>query len=454
MPPDDLHKYLAALDQAGELSRVTCPVDAQYEVAAIINAVCKSQTRRALLFEHVSGYNLPLAANLFGSPRRMSMALGVADGAELSGRLRRDLAASPESSSELALQRIVAAGPAAAREEDPCLACDITDQGLAALPAISCWPGDGGRYLTLAQVFTCHPDTREVNCGMYRVQLLDRDRALLRCHPGSGGAAHLAAWRARGKAMPVAIALGGPPVMTWLAGVPLPAGVTEQAFASYLTGQPLRMTTCRAVPLAVPADAEIVIEGWVTPGEESIEGPFGNHTGWYAPAAPAPVVRVAKVSMRDGAIYPCTLVGPPPMENAWLGQFTAQLLLPLLQHDHPWVADLHLPAEGLYHRAAMVAIAPDCALTQDEIGQALRQSLLLKNARLLVLLDRDAALRDAGQVYWRLLNAPGWPGFCRTRGEQVVLDARTPAGYRPVVADAPVLAKVKARWTEYGIDQE
>lgn len=454
MRPADLQEFLAMLEQAGELSRVRCPVDADLEVAAIINAVCKQPGGGpALLFENVNGSPFPLTANLFGSMPRLAMALGGWEADAMAAKLRNDLAGSGAENAAVALQMLVSAAGNQAIQvgEAACFEREITSRGLEILPALRCWPGDGGRYLTLAQVITRHPETGVENCGMYRVQLAGPDQALLRCHPGSGGAEHVAAWLALGEAMPVAIALGGPPLLTWLAGMPLPEGVSETTLAGYLCGHPLSMGCCPATRLSVPAAAEIVIEGFIRPGEERMEGPFGNHTGRYAPAVPAPLIRVERVSMRHGAVYPCTLVGPPPMENHHLAARTTALLLTLLQFDNPWVVDLSMPRESIYHGAAMIAVAGDCGLSLAEISRALWSSVLLKKARLLVLLDSDVLLSDLHQVYWHVINAGVWPPANRLEGQKVVLDARTPPGAARVAMADHTASLVAERWQEYGL---
>lgn len=453
MHADDLQKFIASLDQAGELSRITCPVDPNLEVAAIIDATCRDDVPgQALLFENVQGSPLPLAANLFASQKRLELAIGSDIFTVLPKRLKADLAASGAADSSAALRKIVTSGQhqAVYATDAPCFGRDAGTAGLDILPALRSWPEDGGKYLTLAQVFTYHPDTLLGNCGMYRVQLLDRDKALLRCHPGSGGADHLSAWHNKDLAMPLAITLGGPPILTWLAGVSLPGEVTETAFAGYAGGRPLVMARCLDPHLAVPATAEIVIEGRIFPGEELMEGPFGNHTGRYEAASLAPLMRVERISMRERAICPCTLVGPPPRENSCLAELTARTLQVLLQFDHPWVHAVHLPAEGAYHRAAMVAIAPNCPLSVQEISKALWASALLKNARLLILLDSDTPLSDFGAVYWRVVNTHSLVEACHVDAHKVVLDARSPAGARRVSPDEAIVKKVMARWQEYG----
>lgn len=456
MRADDLQKFILSLDQAGELRRVACSVDAHLEIAAILNALSRERgCGPALLFENVRGYALPLAANLFASRKRIELALGADVFIDLPAKLRDALVTSGAKPSSHALRHVVSCreNQAVYVDDAPCFDVDVSAVGLDALPALVSWPEDGGRYLTLGQVFSYHPDTYMANCGMYRVQLVDRDKALLRCHPGSGGAEHLAAWHGRGQAMPVAIALGGPPVLTWLAGVSLPGDVAETDFAGYVLGHPLALARCRDKRLAVPATAEIVIEGRIFPGEELTEGPFGNHTGRYEPAAPAPVIRAERVSMREGAVYPCTLVGPPPRENSCLAELTERTLLVLLQFDHPWVLDLHMPVEGIFHRAAFVAVAPDCTQSLQDMSQALWSSALLKNSRLLVLLDAGTPLRDFGVVYWRVVNATGLADPCSIDTQRVVLDARSPAGSRKVEADVELVKTIMARWHEYGLDR-
>jgi 4-hydroxy-3-polyprenylbenzoate decarboxylase len=451
---DDLQQFIESLDIAGELSRVSCSVDPYLEVATIIDSVGRQAGHGpALLFENVQGYNLPLAANLFASEKRIELALGSKIFKDYPEKLRKDLAADGRKNSSDAIQRIVARNEnhAVYINSASCFEIDITVAGLDAIPALQFWPCDGGRYLTLAQVFTYHPETYTGNCGMYRIQLVNSHKALLRCHPGTGGAEHLSAWHLHGEAMPVAISLGGPPVLTWLAGVSLPDGVAETDFAGYLTGHPLKMGRCKDLNLAVPATAEIVIEGRVHPGEELEEGPFGNHTGSYDHASPAPVINVEKVSMRQGAIYPCTMVGPPPRENNFLAELSRRILLVLLQFDHPWVHDVHMPPEGIFHRAAMVAIAPDCSLSIETISTALYGSALLKSSKLLILLDSDTELSSYKEVFWRVVNTKNFSQSCRIGTQSILVDARSPKGFRRVMPNADMVQKVKARWPHYGL---
>lgn len=423
----DLQSFIKQLENIGDLSRIKSTVNPYLETAAIINQACKSTgEKKALLFDKISDSQVPLVANLFGSKKRVAMALGVTDIEVLANQLRDDLKTCNEKEDGPALARIIRKNvtESVRLSVAPNCTTDVSEEGLNILPALQSWPGDGGRYLTLGQVFTRHPDSAQQNCGMYRVQIIDKQTSLIRCHPGSGGGAHLAAWHEQGLAMPVAIVLGGPPSLTWCAGLPLPGEVSEFEFVSYLTGQAIAVTECQNSDLCVPSTAEFIIEGEILPGEEQPEGPFGNHTGYYSPVAPAPVLRVKSVYMRERAVYPCTVVGPPPMENMYLAQAAERLLLPLLQHQYPWIIDIHMPLEGIYHRAALVSVDAQ-ELSMQEISKALRQTTLLRNSRLLVLLDKGIALRDAAKVYWRVINADDWTRSVSIDGDKMTIDART-----------------------------
>ncbi len=405
----DLQKFINHLDATGALKRVKDQVDPYLEVAEIVNRVCKeSDNNRALLFEDVKGTTIPLIVNAFGSTHRTASALGVECIETLANKLKLDLDKSAEKESGKALLDLIQAKGNLEKINEAHLQSYLQcGKGLHDLPVLHSWPQDGGRYITLGQVFTQDPDSKIQNCGIYRLQVVDEQTALIRFHPGSGGGDHLQAWHADGVAMPIAIVLGGPPTLTWCAGLSLPSGVTETAFISYLTGHSIDLARCRNSDILVPANAEIVIEGMLSPDDVSDEGPFGNHTGYYTEVSPAPVIKIQSVYRKESAVYPCTVVGPPPMENVYLAEANERILLALLQHDLSWVVDVHLPLEGIYHRAAIVSI-DEHGETATEINQLLRQSKLLKNSRLIILLDRDCDLHDFREVYWRVINADCW----------------------------------------------
>jgi 4-hydroxy-3-polyprenylbenzoate decarboxylase len=449
----DLQKYLAHLETVGDLVRIRAEVDPYLETAAIIDRTCKSEhNNKALLFEDVKDSKIPLVANLFGTTQRTAKALGVDNVEQLADQLRNDLAPFKGLTSDKALAKVISKDIAEPTESS--IRCsehiDCTAAGLDALPALHSWPGDAGRYLTLAQVFTRDPTSDSQNCGMYRVQVTGRKTALARFHPGSGAGQHMQEWHRCGEAMPVTLVLGGPPMLTCLAATPLPEIVDETDFCSYLSNAPLALS-CSSSGLKVPTQAEIIIDGFITPGETRIEGPFGNHTGKYTAPAPAPVINMVRLVRKENVVYPCTVVGPPPMENLHIAAAIERLLLPLLQHDHPWVTDIHMPCETIFHRAAIVAIEDNCSLTAKEISQSLWTSALLKGARIIVLLRPDMMTQDLRSVYWQTFNAGRWVELTHMEQDKLVIDIREDSDVRKVRADEDVLRLISTRWAEYGL---
>jgi 4-hydroxy-3-polyprenylbenzoate decarboxylase len=454
--PRDLRELLAALEGAGELQRVAATADPQLEIAAIVDRVCKGPGGGpALYFERPADYAAPVLANLFGSPRRLARALGVAGLDALGTRLGAALAAAGagESSGDgfQRLARLLAAPCWQPRllADGPCREVGGDAALLRAIPALHAWPGDGGRYLTLPLVFTRPPGGGVVNCGMYRLQLYADDTLGLHLAAGADAARHLAAWGERNEAMPVAVALGGPPALLFAAGLPLPPGVAETALAGWLQGAALEMVACTASGLAVPAMAEYVIEGEIRPGESRLEGPFGNHSGRYVPAAPAPLLRVARVGRRR-PLYPCTVVGPPPMEDCFLAKAAERLLLPLLQIDIPEVVDWNLPLATIFHGAALVA-ARVPAGGGGGLLERLRRHPLLARARLLVLFDAHVDVQDAAGCYWRAVNGADPGRDLHIAESRLAIDATGSDPAWEVGADAATRRRIAERWAELGL---
>jgi 4-hydroxy-3-polyprenylbenzoate decarboxylase len=419
----NLQSFLAHLEASCELKRIKGPVDPCLEVSLIVNRACKDpDANYALLFEEVKGSSTPLVVNTFGSAHRTAQALGVDCIETLANKLKVDLEESGELDSKQALLQLTRAEDATKNlvehADKSYISCV---KGLLDLPILHSWAEDGGKYITLGQVFTQDPDSSKQNCGLYRLQVIDEGTALIRFHPGSGGGEHMRSWHARGIDMPITIVLGGPPALTWCAGLSLPCGVTETSFVSYLTGHSIDLLKCRHSDMFIPADGEIVIEGLVSHLDVGNEGPFGNHTGYYSDVSPAPVAKIHSVYRKENAVYPCTVVGPPPMENVYLAQANERILLALLKHDLPWVVDVHMPLEGIYHRAAFVSI-DEFSGTRKEINKSLRESKLLKSSRIIVLLDKDCDLHNSPEVYWRVINADAWESDNLFEGR--LIDAR------------------------------
>jgi 4-hydroxy-3-polyprenylbenzoate decarboxylase len=493
-----LRALLDALERAGELHRVACPVSPVLEVSEIADRVARMRAPRAstgarafdpamagmggpaLLFERVQGCDFPLAMNVFGSYARMEMALGCgadprglgAPADRIGGLVRvappRTLGEALAKARELApLLRI---GPRRVRRGACQEVVRLTARGevdLARLPIVKCWPldgdpsavgfpldaaaagtaGGGGRYITLAGMHTVHADDRDAerpashNIGMYRSQLLGPTRLAMHWHMHHDGAAHWRSWKRLGKPMPIAICLGGESVLAYGATAPLPPGISELLMCGFLNGRGIPMVRARTVPLWVPANAEIVIEGWVStecggvgweprrdsraeiggadgsgmsgrsgvsdgPGTSGVsggeplgpgavfEGPFGDHTGFYSLPDRYPIVEVTALTHRKDAIYPATIVGLPPQEDYYLGKATERIFLPLLRtliHD---VEDYHLPQFGCFHNAAFVAIRKAYPLQGRRVMSSVWGAGQMAWTKLVFVLDHDAPLHD------------------------------------------------------------
>jgi 4-hydroxy-3-polyprenylbenzoate decarboxylase len=460
----DLRGLLALVEEARDLCRVTVEVDPLLEIAAITDRVSKGAGGgRALLFEKVKGSPFAVLTNLFGSPRRTAWALWTDDIEALSQRIAREIA--DESGSGAARLQSLVEDPAYLPRLVPNAPCQevIRRDGpfLGVIPALQAWPGDGGRFITLPLVFTRDPGTGRTNCGMYRVQIFDDRCAAIDWRRGSDGYRHHAAWSARGKRMPVAIALGGDPALIYAAAAPVPAGVDEVAYAGYLRQTPVAMAQCLTCDLEVPAAAEFVIEGYIAPGEFRQSGPFGNHSGRYVPAALAPLFHVTAVTHRRDALYPCTVVGPPPMEDCYLAQATERLFLPLLRVDHPQIVDVHSPLEGIFHGCTLISMTKNEAGEGRALAEDLWRRGRLKNARLLVIVDADVDVQNPSRVFWHTINAVDPQRDLRIDGLRIAIDAtrklageggaESPAAM--VAADEATLELLAARWDEYGIDR-
>lgn len=471
----DLRTFLSKLESAGELLRVRAPVSSLLEIATIVDRVSKSPCPhpsdaaraydpdhaglggKALLFENVEGSELPVAINVFGSYRRIEMALGVAGRGGLEAIAAR-LASLTKPEPPTSFRSLIEKG----KEFLPLLkvppktvkrgACQevvrLTSRGevdLTKLPILKCWPKDGdprtvgydvspeqagtaagaGRYITFAGIHTIH--ARDVgakkpgshNIGMYRAQLVDSTRLVMHWHMHHDGASHWRSWKALGKPMPIAICLGGESVLPYAATAPLPPGISELLMAGFLNGSGIPLVPAVSVPLRVPANSEIVIEGFVRtdcgmigfdprpnargeceplgPGA-AFEGPFGDHTGFYSLPDRYPIVEVTAVTMRRQAIYPTTIVGLPPQEDYYLGKATERVFLPLLKtlvHD---IVDYHLPLFGCFHNCAFVKIKKAYPLQARRVMHSIWGAGQMAWTKWVVVVDDDVDVHDEKAV--------------------------------------------------------
>jgi 4-hydroxy-3-polyprenylbenzoate decarboxylase len=360
---EDLRDFLRALKKEDELKRVTAEVDPILEITEVADRAVK-KGGPALLFERPKGYDIPVAINLLGSRRRMELALEVDSIAEVAARISEYLQMkTPQGlvGKLKMLPKLAEMGsffPQTVRDG----ACKevIRREGISVLdfPVLQCWPQDGGRFITMPLVFSRNPDTGKRNCGMYRLQVYDERTLGMHWQTHKQGAEHYrrALKQVSETRMPVAAAIGSDPATMFSAVLPLPPDLDEMLFAGFLRSEPVEMVKCETVDLEVPANAEIVIEGYVTLGELCREGPFGDHTGFYSLEDDYPVFHVTCITHRKDPVYATTIVGPPPMEDFYMGNAIERIFLPLMRLQLPEVIDIHMPAEGIFHNLMLVAI--------------------------------------------------------------------------------------------------
>jgi 4-hydroxy-3-polyprenylbenzoate decarboxylase len=410
MAYDGFGAFVKALEGAEELVRIQAPVDPNLEVSEIAQRVMKAGGP-ALLFER-TGHRFPLVVNAFGSRRRMAMALGVDDLREHAHAIERLVTArAPGSARELValaktLPELAHVFPRSVTDA-PCQEVVLRGEevDLDALPIMTTWPGDGGPFITLPSVITRDPATGARNVGMYRMQKIDRRTTAMHWQVHKTGARHFRSAKEMGLArLPVAVALGGDPALTYAATAPLPDGIDEWMFAGFLRKSAVRTVRCKTVDLEVPADADIVLEGYVeTNGHLFDEGPFGDHTGYYTPVEGFPRFHVTGMTHRRNAVYPATVVGPPPMEDAWLGKATERLFLPLLRMMFPEIRDLNMPVAGAFHNLVIISIKKEYPFHASRVAHGLWGAGQMMFSKVICVLDHDVDVQDLDQVAWRLL---------------------------------------------------
>jgi 4-hydroxy-3-polyprenylbenzoate decarboxylase len=278
------------------------------------------------------------------------------------------------------------------------------DASLDELPILHCWPGDGGRFVTLPMVFSKDPHTGVRNVGMYRMHVYDERTTGMHWHPNKVGARHYAEYERLGKRMELAVGLGGDPALTYAATAPLPENFDEMLFAGFIRKRSVEMVRCKTVDLEVPANAEIIIEGYVDPGERRMEGPFGDHTGYYSQASEFPVFHITAITRRKSPIYPATVVGRPPMEDCFMAKATERIFLPLIKLQLPEIVDISLPIEGVFHNMALISIKkryPGHARKVMHAFWGLGQIALTK---ILIVFDEQVNVQDMSEALWRLGN--------------------------------------------------
>ncbi|HXW67110.1 MAG TPA: menaquinone biosynthesis decarboxylase [Thermoplasmata archaeon] len=406
----DLGEFLERLEGAGELVRVRRPVARDLEITEVTQRAVRADGP-ALLFESVPGASMPVVTNLLGSPRRIALALDAPDLDRVADRIARLVHLRPPagivaavrdlSGTIEALATLRSLAPKRVRS-GPCQEVEEASVDLDRLPILKCWPKDGGRTITFPIVITTDPDTGEPHTGIYRLQQYGPDTLGFHAQLHRVGRNNLRKWAARGERMPVAAVIGADPATVLSGLAPVPEGISNFAFASFLRGEPLEVVPARSVPIEVPARAEIVLEGYVDPAEERIEGPFGDHTGYYSSPEPFPVFHVGRITRRERPVYLATVTGKPPTEDAVLGKAIERIFLPVVRLVLPEIVDMDLPVPGLFINVGIVSIRKSYPGQPRKVMHALWGLGQMMFVRYLVIVDDDVNVHDLSEVLYRV----------------------------------------------------
>jgi 4-hydroxy-3-polyprenylbenzoate decarboxylase len=406
----DLRDFIRALEEHGELKRISLEVDPVLEIAEFADRSVK-RGGPALLFERPKGSQAPVLINAFASMRRMEIALEVESVDDVAARIVEFLEMRmPEGliGKLKMLPKLAEMGAFFPKmvSKGHCQEVIRTDGfSLFDYPVLQCWPQDAGRFITLPLVFSRNPDTGKRNCGMYRMQLYDARTAGMHWQTHKQGAEHYRRLGQHGrKRMDVAVAIGADPATMYSAILPLPPDLDEMMIAGFLRQSPVEMVKCETCDLEVPANAEIVLEGYVELDELRTEGPFGDHTGYYSLADEYPVFHVTCITHRRDPIYATTIVGPPPMEDYYMGRAIERIFLPLMRLQVPEVRDIAMPAEGVFHNLMLVSMRKSYPGHARKVMHAiwgLGQAMFTK---CIVVVDEDVDVQDVREVAWKALN--------------------------------------------------
>lgn len=434
-----LREFVAKLEAAGELKRISTEVDTHFEITEITDRVSKMEGGgKALLFENVRGSKYPVLMNMMGSDRRMAMALGVDNLDDISKRIDKLLkeAMSPKNTlmDKLRmlplLQDVAKWFPRKSSSHGECQ--EIVWQGdevdLTKLPILTSWPYDGGPFITLPMVCTLDPETGIPNMGMYRMQIFDSKTTGMHWHRHKTGARHYDGYKRLGKRMPVSVAIGGDPAYTYSATAPMPDNMDEMLLAGMLRQKPVKLVKCLTNDIYVPADCDFVLEGYVDPAEElTVEGPFGDHTGFYSLSDLYPKFHVVAITSRRDAVYPATIVGVPPMEDAYIAKATERIFLaPIRLAVQPEVRDLYMPMEGTAHNLAIVSIAKRYLGQPQKVAQGLWGAGQMMFNKYLIITPDNTNIRSKEELFGLLRHFDPKRHLIHSEGILDVLDHSAP----------------------------
>ncbi len=408
----DIQDFIKTLEDENELLRISKEVSPELDISKITDAESKKPGGgKALLFENVvkdGKKTFPVATNLFGSEKRMSMALGVENFGHAQRKIEEIVSLrAPKNFSEFLetakkfLPLTLIAPRKCRAKTPPCqeVVMKGEDVDLSQIPVLKCWPKDGGAFFTLPLVFTRSPDKKERNLGMYRLQVFDKNTTGMHWHIHKDGAHFFREYSELNMRMPVAVAVGADPASVYAATAPLPRGADELLLAGFFRGKGVPMAKCLTVDLEVPADAEFVLEGYVDPKERRLEGPFGDHTGYYSAADMYPVFHVTALTRKEKPVYCATLVGPPPMEDCYMAKATERIFLPLLRSLMPEIVDIFMPWEGVFHNIAIVSIDKEYPAHARKVANGLWGQGQMSFCKALVFVDRNVIPSDLGKIW-------------------------------------------------------
>jgi len=406
----DLREFIRALEEKQELKRIPFAVDPVLEITEFADRAVKGGGP-ALLFEKPVGSAIPVLINCFASTRRMEIALEVESVDEVAARIVEFLEMRmPEGliGKLKMIPRLAEVGaffPKTVSRGDCQEVIRREGFSLSDYPVLQCWPQDGGRFITLPLVFSKNPDTGKRNCGMYRMQIFDERTCGMHWQTHKQGAEHYRRSQRHGRGrMEVAVAIGADPATMYSAILPLPPDLDEMIIAGFLRHSPVEMVKCQTVDLEVPAQAEIVLEGYVEPGELRTEGPFGDHTGFYSLADEYPVFHVECITQRRDPVYCTTIVGPPPMEDYYMGKAIERIFLPLLRLQLPEVRDIAMPPEGVFHNLILVAMRKSYPGHARKVMHSIWGTGQAMFSKVIVVVDEHVNVQDYREVAWKALN--------------------------------------------------
>ncbi|MGA2596030.1 MAG: menaquinone biosynthesis decarboxylase [Bryobacteraceae bacterium] len=407
----DLREFIKALEKNKELKRISIEVDPRLEITEFADRSVK-HGGPALLFEKPKGSRVPVLINAFASERRMQIALEVGSVQEVADRISEFLEMRmPQGliNKLKMLPKLAEMGrffPKIVTKGECKEVIRHDNFSLNEFPILQCWPDDGGRYITLPMVFSINPETGKRNCGCYRMQVYDDRTTGMHWQTHKQGAEHYRRMLKEGKQsrMPIAVAIGSDPATMYSAILPLPPDLDEMMIAGFMRESPVEMIKCETSDVEVPANAEIVLEGYVELGELRREGPFGDHTGFYSLEDDYPVFHITCITHRKDPIYATTIVGPPPMEDFYMGRAIERIFLPLMRLQLPEIRDVCMPAEGIFHNLMLVSIRKSYPLHARKVMHAiwgLGQAMFTK---CIVVVDEDVDVQNVSEVAWKALN--------------------------------------------------